>query len=382
VRGEVSSADAIFFGTSPAREQPQDFDLALGQASRPGGARGAVFCAHDVQNGGHRVAIETTRGHVADEDLGGFVRIERRSVRSRFAHRMVGVGGSEDASRAADESRRHGSAPWTTGQGTAGMVVDSANRVYVADWDTVYVVEGTSPSAYLTIAEAQSTTGVSTLNRYFLDMDIAPDGSFYLLTNYAILRSTAPHVATLVQSVTQSTRSMGVVGNGHVAVATVFDGLWSVTSAGPERRYTNSELGPARDCGVADIATTPSGLFLFEPACNPSALWRGHIDGSGVERMYEAEPFGINPLNATTFTCITRDPQGGFYVIGGAPEGPVLFHLCEGATRFAGYNHLPTTPSFSEAATGLAFEFCSIASAADGTLFVQTFNELWKVAPN
>jgi hypothetical protein len=75
----------------------------------------------------------------------------------------------------------------------------------------------------------------------------------------------------------------------------------------------------------------------------------------------KSEGWRWRPIAETLpFLCFDSAADADDFLLG------VAGHEDEGATRFAGYNHLPG----------------SIASAANGTLFVQTFNELWKVAPN
>jgi hypothetical protein len=87
-------------------------------------------------------------------------------------------------------------------------------------------------------------------------------------------------------------------------------------------------------------------------------------------------------MNANNFLCAARDPLGGFYVIGHTPDGSQLYHLCEGATRYAGYKQIPTKPTFTEAANGsLKFRYCSLVAASDGTVFIQSYNQVWQVTP-
>jgi hypothetical protein len=274
-------------------------------------------------------------------------------------------------------------ASWSITQDTAGIAVDANKRVYVAAGDKVYVVDGASVSEYLTIDEARSTAGLApSSSDSFYDMDSAPDGSLFLLTRNGVLRSTTAHAATLWQSTNQTQFLLGVVANDEVAVIRSFDGLFSLNGTAARELYTSQQLEGTDNCATQDLAVSTHGVFLYQPGCNGSSLMRGRTDGSRVERFYEAEPSGINPMNATNFLCAARDPLGGFYVIGDTPDGSRLYHLCEGATRYAGYNQIPTTPTFTDAANGgLKFRYCSLVAATDGTVFIQSYNQVWQVTP-
>jgi len=272
-------------------------------------------------------------------------------------------------------------ASWDITQRTAGIAVDANKRVYVAANDKVYVVDGASVSEYLTINEARSAAGLAPSGiDGFNDMDSAPDGSLFLLTRDGVLRSTTAHAATLWQKTNQVQFMLGVVSNNEVAVIRSFYGLFSLNGTAASPLYTSQQLQGTDNCATQDLAISTHGVFLYQPGCNGSSLMRGRTDGSEIERFYEAEPFGINPMNATNFLCAARDPLGGFYVIGDTPDGSQLYHLCEGATRYAGYNQIPTTPTFTEAANGsLKFRYCSVVAASDGTIFIQSYNQVWRV---
>jgi len=113
-------------------------------------------------------------------------------------------------------------------------------------------------------------------------------------------------------------------------------------------------------------------VFLYQPGCNGSALYRGNVDGSGV-----AEVRGFTP----TSTCTARDPKGGFYI--------VIDDCPECITRTY---HLPTArptgqrPRSSKRRPRLLLQrqhrttswpstFCSMAAASDGSIFIQTFQD-------
>jgi hypothetical protein len=63
--------------------------------------------------------------------------------------------------------------------------------------------------------------------------------------------------------------------------------------------------------------------------------------------------------------------------------GARLFHLTEDAAGVMGATHIPTNPTMRMAAISqnevFAFRYCSIAAARDGTVFLQTQSQLWKI---
>ena len=65
--------------------------------------------------------------------------------------------------------------------------------------------------------------------------------------------------------------------------------------------------------------------------------------------------------------------------------GPRLFHMTENASGTTGLDWIATVPTFLEAQKVqdelLAFQFCSLSAAPDGTVFFQTFSHLWKITP-
>jgi hypothetical protein len=80
-------------------------------------------------------------------------------------------------------------------------------------------------------------------------------------------------------------------------------------------------------------------------------------------------------------------PAGGFYVIVGAIdfETPHLYHIAEDASGPHGLELIETVPTFDFAAKTqsetFAFDFCSLAVGPDGTVYYQTYSQLWKISP-
>ena len=367
----ASGGEAVFASAGEAGAPAVAEGGAAGAGTEVNGQAGATPTAGAAGKGG---AADAGKGGAANGGDGGAT--DGGGHCGDFAALGTAPVSTRALTKVADAS-------WAITQDTAGIAVDANKRVYVAANDKVYVVEGASVSEYLTINEARSTAGLAPSGiDGFYDMDSAPDGSLFLLTRDGVLRSTTAHAATLWQKTSETQFLLGVVANNEVAVIRSFYGLYSLNGIAAAPLYTSEQLVSTTNCATQDLAISNHGVFLYQPGCNGSSLMRGHTDGSSVERFYEAEPFGINPMNATNFLCAARDPQGGFYVIGDTPDGSQLYHLCEGATRYAGYNRIPTAPTFTEAANGsLKFRYCSLVAASDGTVFVQSYNQLWRVTP-
>jgi hypothetical protein len=80
-----------------------------------------------------------------------------------------------------------------------------------------------------------------------------------------------------------------------------------------------------------------------------------------------------------------RDPSGGFDIVveDTNDDAPRLHHVDEAASGAPTW--IETAPSFAEAkmqkSSTCGFELCSLATAADGTVFFQSYARLWKVSP-
>ena len=185
---------------------------------------------------------------------------------------------------------------------------------------------------------------------------------------------------------------MRVIGPGKVGIFHFAGGLFTATAAGPQLVYADSSLGPS--CARGNItrgtfAVGPTGLFLFSHGCDGSPMLRGNFDGSGVIELYKPSS---SPIAADNFTCLARDPAGGFYVMVTGdgtgtrpPSGTRIYHLADDAGGTSGFTRMGTVPSFDQARLGqvdpTVFTTCALAAAPDGTLYVQTLNQVWKLAP-
>jgi hypothetical protein len=285
-------------------------------------------------------------------------------------------------------------APWYATQSTQGMAVDSQKRVYVGDNANIYVVDGTSLSTYLTIAEAAGTNAAAA---GFGDFDIGPDGRLYIVMSaftpdagqvVNVVRSNLPHIAQPWVSLSQvlTPRRVSVISASYLALIS-WDGLWTFTDGGGKLIYPAAELVDTIDCAATDLAAAPSGVFLYEPGCNGSPILRGNADGSGVGSLYNSSLLAPSVVPADNFLCVARDPAGGFYLVGdnSADDAPRLYHVAEDAQGSTGLIWIQTTPTIAQAKKSqnetFGFDFCSLAVASDGTVFFQTYHQLWKVTP-
>jgi hypothetical protein len=275
--------------------------------------------------------------------------------------------------------------PWYGSQSTNGMAVDKRGRLYFADYQTVYTLEGSAPSAYLTIGEIVSQAGLyasDTIN----DLDIAPDDTVYLLVSGSLIHSRAAHQATLFykHSSTLGSAHLGVVAADQL-VHVDRDGFWVVSNGAEKLVYDSARMQGSRGCATEDLAVARSGRFLYQPGCLGSPILHGDVNGAGVTTLYEIDRIKPSEIHADAFNCVTRDPLGGFYLVVGATGGPRLYHVTEDASGSNEPTEVSTTPSLAEAQRlaniPLAFRYCSIAAGHDGTIFLQTFQQLWKIAP-
>ncbi|HEY4392434.1 MAG TPA: hypothetical protein VGP64_00150 [Polyangia bacterium] len=66
-------------------------------------------------------------------------------------------------------------------------------------------------------------------------------------------------------------------------------------------------------------------------------------------------------------------------------NAPRLYHVADDAAVTSGLAWIATTPSFAQASQlkrdVFAFDFCSLATTPDGTVYFQTYSQLWKVSP-
>jgi hypothetical protein len=285
-------------------------------------------------------------------------------------------------------------APWYATQATQGMAVDAAKRVYIGDYANVFVVDGTSVTTYLTASEAAGPGGSSAS---LGDLDIGPDGRLYLVMSafftgkgqvQGVLRSSMAHQADPWVDLTKlvEPQKLSVIGDGYAALVSR-EGFWTFTDAGGQLVYDMTEVGGTQSCATEDLSAARSGVFLYQPGCNVYPLMRGNADGTGVGVLYTAAFMQPSPIGVSNFVCSARDPAGGFYFVArdSNDSGPLLFHVAEDASGTSGLDPIPTVPTFkqAEATNGETFGFWygSLAVAQDGTVFFQTYHQLWEVLP-
>ena len=114
---------------------------------------------------------------------------------------------------------------------------------------------------------------------------------------------------------------------------------------------------------------------------------RGQADGSGAGVLYTTSLEGPSTIAADNFLCVARDPSGGFTLAVADPsdDEPRLYHVADDAQGTSGLTEIETTPSFAQASqqksSVFGFDYCSLATAPDGTVYFQTYAQLWKVSP-
>ncbi len=277
-------------------------------------------------------------------------------------------------------------APWKGLQRVGGMAVDAQNRVYFEDTENVWLVDGQNVSTYLTLEEA-AANAPPTVTSWISDLDRGPDGLLDVVVSgfgsmgnavAVVVRASSPHAAQPWLDVSSiGAARLSVISADRAAVVNVA-GLHTASATGQTLVYPNALLDNAENCALHDLTAAPTGVFLYQPGCNGSPLYRGNVDGSGVAKV---TGFFV------THICTARDPNGGFYiVVDDFPPGATrIYHLADGATDAAAATLVETTPSLAAVKAmqddPVIFMFCSMAAASDGSIYLQSFQQLWKVSP-
>ena len=90
--------------------------------------------------------------------------------------------------------------------------------------------------------------------------------------------------------------------------------------------------------------------------------------------------------NQESFRCTAADPAGGFCFLVTSGLGPRLYHSASGAGSASTLARVVTEPSLGEARVshgGLnaIFSNCAMTVAPDGTIYISTEHQVWRVAP-
>lgn len=397
-------------GGSSRGGQPAHGGAAGGAGKAPGGGSGgtaphggAAGHAGTAGNGGTAGATAGTAGTHAEAgggEGGGDATPELDCDQSFAGMGSLAEGGAggqgdeSDTGAAGSGSARELSllvelGPWNVVQQTTGIAADAAGRVYVADSGHVYRVRGNRVSTFLTLEDVSPVVGQRG-DGGFYDLDIGPDQRLYLALGSTVVRTDTPHQIELWRDLGQgwlpSYEKLGVIGGGCVGV-TNGRGFWRVTRDRQDLVYDRDQVQWQQGCAAEDLATASSGVFLYQPGCNGSPLRRGNANGSGIQTLYETDGLEESPIDATNFICAARDPAGGFYALvhgDNFDRDPLLYHLTEVSDDVMGFEPIPTTPTIVAAnaahGTSLTFDFCSMATAPNGDVYIQTIAQLWRVA--
>jgi len=276
--------------------------------------------------------------------------------------------------------------PWEINQSTAGIAVDDNGRVYVADTDNVYAVDNAQVSVFLTPEDAAAITGGPVLLYTYADLDIGSDGLLYILTQDWLIQTNTAHGGVALRDLKT------IVAPAHLGVASPvlaglinhYDGLWTVGPSGNEMVYDDTQVLGGTNCATEDLAVQSSGVFLYQPGCNGSPIVRGKLDGSGAVVLFDEQP---NTLNVHNFLCVARDPAGGFFVMAEDDDtgDSTLLHFGEDVSETNGATRVLSAPTFAQAAETqdetLLFRYCAMAAGKDGTVWIQSFKQLWRLSP-
>ncbi|HEX2875724.1 MAG TPA: hypothetical protein VHP33_30940 [Polyangiaceae bacterium] len=291
--------------------------------------------------------------------------------------------------------------PWALGQQTTGFVVDHQGRLYLNDERHVFVIEGSDVSEYMTVEDVALITGDNANQISFTDLDLGEDDALYLGVRGKVIKSTSAHSGTVwgdfgaaFSPYPADFEEKLAVLSDDALVITESQGLYLIEHDKASLIYEDPPEGQswATDCASHDFTAARNGTFLFLPGCNGSSLIQGNADGSGSSVLYEADPKG--PLQAANFHCVTRRPGGGFYFVSQTfntssdADGPHLYYLSETNGQPSSVVAVPSTPSLRAVWRDLAgknepfvFDYCSLAAAEDGTIYLQSMSQVWRIAP-
>ena len=266
-------------------------------------------------------------------------------------------------------------APWDIVQTTAGIAVDDDNRVFVVDDEHVYMVVGDEVTIWYEPEEPVDRVR---------DVDVH-DGEVWILTDSAVLRSTAPSVAEVEYDLAQLTviRHLGVVSPDVAAITHRNEGLWLATPDGLGPTLLEEELLGGTSCATQDLAVSKTGRFLYQPGCNGSPIVMGDVHGGPTEVFFD-DAFTRDDIYWNAL-CSTRAPESGFYSLTHTGQAPVIHYVPEEPGSEFEWSAIPTSPSLEQLEESsdepFAFRYCAVAVAPDDTLFIQTRSQLWRGDP-
>lgn len=269
--------------------------------------------------------------------------------------------------------------PWQFGQQASGMAVNGQDQVFLANGDTLWMIDGETISIYL---------GPDDGDFNFYDIDFDEAGLMYLLDGFQgdILTSSEAGSVDIYRQAGADrltfSNFMGVADPSQVLI-THRDGLSSVNGADALLVHGDTAFHGSTDCATEDIAVQRSGAFIYNPGCNGSPFVVGNtVDDA--PRVFNLNGFG---LEDGAPDCVTRDPAGGFFAVVDYffENTQQLVHMDEEATESSGWQFALTSPSLDQVESQneetFAFHYCAIAASSSGKIFYQTLSQLWVLTP-
>ncbi|WP_148314160.1 hypothetical protein [Sorangium cellulosum] len=262
---------------------------------------------------------------------------------------------------------------WT--QLTRTAAVDAADRLFVTDGQTVFVVEDGVPSIYLSPADLQPANADAGI----ISMDVGPDDRLYILDRGVpaqILVSRGPHDVSILHGDLSAARTfpalLAVESPDRIFVVSHYDGLFEVTPNGIDLLYGESAID-ASGCAAEDLAVSQDGRLFYLPGCNGSPLLSGLTDGSGVGILKHED--ALDEYYFWMFGGIARNPPGGVMVnlVG------TIYHIGTDGTA----TELNTTPTLNDVtADWIDFHARPIEVGPTGNVYVISTETIYRAVPD
>lgn len=255
-----------------------------------------------------------------------------------------------------------------------GIGVDASGRVYVSDFDKLWVTKGDDSEAYLTSLElvvaAPDGSGA------FTDVDSDPDLRVLVLSGLDVVDVSDPTDLEVVDTFDADEELYAFsAASEDLLVALGIEGLYALTRDGTELHRNGAAAMTSQD----DLAVDQSGLYLHTTRGVDSPVSFGRISEGTFGEALSVYAAG----NIASYPCLAADHRGGFYVVAIEADTnvPHLWRVTLDASDNVTRKEIYTDPSLFDATASIGMlERCSmVVSAETRDVFIEVGTELWRV---